>query len=380
MAKYKKTEIPQFQDLHRGTSVTIPVLINKKGGHAFDLTGYKAIFTLKAEQFDHDYDDERALISKVVELNGDDAKEGKFYIRLSSKDMWLHPMMYWFDVMLVKEHSVARIALYKVEILGGPSNMMVDHEVGDDMWMTDAIEHTQGDRESITITTALVSDPPENLIETITGHPNYLVRKLDQPTRNVQVQSYAPRMSGVMVLKCKYEEELRVSFESMLDGLPMDRRCPLYGKFFWAKKNYISIGPDVDMDATVIYTGGWKATYPAYGEAFQPHHFCDNWNLLKEAFMMPPECGCGTIQIVLKKGNDTVNIHGSYFIPDATTGGTADELVTYLLQVDWYNWIDPEILPEDEIPETNEDPTISGQTYPAGPDSVWPPELFYGTE
>lgn len=43
----KKIEVFEFDDIHRGTTVTIPIIIKKTDGTRFDLTGFKAIFTLK---------------------------------------------------------------------------------------------------------------------------------------------------------------------------------------------------------------------------------------------------------------------------------------------------------------------------------------------
>lgn len=43
-----KIEVFEFDDLHRGTSYTIPIIMNKVDGTPFDLTEYTAIFTLKA--------------------------------------------------------------------------------------------------------------------------------------------------------------------------------------------------------------------------------------------------------------------------------------------------------------------------------------------
>ena len=42
-----KIEVFEFDDIHRGTSMTLPIIIRKSDGTRFDLTGYTALFTLK---------------------------------------------------------------------------------------------------------------------------------------------------------------------------------------------------------------------------------------------------------------------------------------------------------------------------------------------
>ena len=124
-----KITVTQFDDIARGTSLTIPVLIKRLDETPFDLTGYSAHFTLKAEKFDNDYDDNRALITKDIEI-GERGCKGRFNIVLSSKETWLEPGEYHFDIELVHNHGVARLATFNTKIVGGPTNRTVDHEEG----------------------------------------------------------------------------------------------------------------------------------------------------------------------------------------------------------------------------------------------------------
>ncbi len=124
-----KLEVFEFDDIYRGTSLTLPIIIKKTDGTEFDLTGYTALFTLKPAQSDHDYDDDRGLIIKEFEPYTDDPnKVGRIDIVLTSKETWLTPGLYYFDVVLMNGASSQRVLLASTNIVGGPTNRNGRHD------------------------------------------------------------------------------------------------------------------------------------------------------------------------------------------------------------------------------------------------------------
>lgn len=85
----KRLEVFEFDDIYRGTTLTLPIIIRKNDGTRFNLEGYTALFTLKPAQSDNDYDDDRAYITKEFKPYTDDPnKEGRIDITLTSKETW----------------------------------------------------------------------------------------------------------------------------------------------------------------------------------------------------------------------------------------------------------------------------------------------------
>lgn len=131
MAKSTRREIEvyEFDDIHRGTTFTLPIIIRKSDGTKFDLTGFKAIFTLKPAQSDFDYDDDRGYITKEFYPYTDDPnKIGRIDITLTSKELWQPPGLYYFDIVLMNGASSQRIFLASTHLVGGPTNRNVRHD------------------------------------------------------------------------------------------------------------------------------------------------------------------------------------------------------------------------------------------------------------
>lgn len=95
--KIKRIEPVEIDDISRGTSVMIPIILKKDNDTILDVTGYELVFTLKAQQSDFDYDDDRALITKTFQPA---PEMGRFNVCLTSKETWLEPGVYYFDLML----------------------------------------------------------------------------------------------------------------------------------------------------------------------------------------------------------------------------------------------------------------------------------------
>jgi hypothetical protein len=208
-----KIEAIEFDNIGRGTSVTIPVLIKRLDGTPFDLTDYEAFFTMKQVQWDYDYEDARACIYKEVEI--EEPEEGKFFIQLSSKETWRTPGDYHFDIELVREGAVFRMGLFFTTLVGGPANRNVNPSL-EPISFTNSLQITLGGTSPLTIVTPLISDPPENLIETIVASPPYILEVVreededdDDPIRNVKIRSWAPKASMVMHIRDPRDGERR---------------------------------------------------------------------------------------------------------------------------------------------------------------------------
>lgn len=232
MAKKKgpqKIEVVEFDDLHRGTSYTIPVLINKADGTPLDVSNYIVYFTLKASQSDFDYDDDRAIISKWFTPAKHPDYVNRFDIVLTSKDLWIEPGQYFFDIVLMHEYSSQRIMLASTNIVGGPSNRIVRHEENQgNFFLKDPIVINGDDGKKIQINLPLVADPPKNLIETAHGDPHYIFQPVDDPIRNILYRVYGPRISLMMTFQIAHDHTPhRVRFDEFFLRGNIPAPCPL---------------------------------------------------------------------------------------------------------------------------------------------------------
>ena len=129
LAKVAKKDFVNYGHLNRGTSISIPVFVKNEFDEPYDLTGYKAVFTMKNKKYDFDRNDSEAFVQKIIKPQV--ADKGEFYIELSSYDLDIEPAEYCFDICLTDEKgAVARIVNGIVEIIGGPTNMLVTREFG----------------------------------------------------------------------------------------------------------------------------------------------------------------------------------------------------------------------------------------------------------
>lgn len=218
-----KIVVQEFDDIGRGTSVTIPVLIKRLDGTPYDLTDFQAYFTLKEVQYDWDYEDARSTVHKEILIN--DPEEGRFFIQLSSKETWHTPGTYHFDLELVKNGAVVRIGFFKTNIVGAPTNRTIT-DSQEPLWLTDSIQITITGHQPLVIIAPLISDPPDQLIETVVAEPAYLLEELDSPTRNIKIKSYAPQVSFAMRIMDLHDAEKHYyRFENYsFPDLPPD--CP----------------------------------------------------------------------------------------------------------------------------------------------------------
>lgn len=202
-----KIEPYEFDDLHRGTSYCFPIIVNKSDGTPYDLTGYTAIFTLKKMQSDFDYDDDRALITKEFTPCTDPERLNRIDIVLTSKELWQEPGQYYFDIVLMHGYASKRILLATTNLVGGPTNHNVRHEQEQgDFFMMDPLEITpKDDGKFVVVQVPLITDPPDNLVETASGDPDYIYQPFGDPVRDIRYRVYGPRLSLMMTFKVAHD-------------------------------------------------------------------------------------------------------------------------------------------------------------------------------
>lgn len=329
----RKITVTPFDDIGRGESLTIPVLIHRADGTPFDLSGYQVFFTLKAEQFDHDYDDERALIAKEIPVADLNAVKGRINITLSSKETWLHPGPYIWDVELVKDHGVSRICMCRSQVVGGPTNRTVDHKEGYSINMTEAVDITLDYPNVIVVQTPLVSDPPENLVETIEPDPPYIYQPIDdEPHRHFQMQVYGPRCSFMMNIHVPHDAlEHRYRFDNYFKDRTLPNGHPLKNAVLCLRNRDIHIemadGRKMWMDVADMYLQHNPEL--TYNGAYVDHWTTD------DTFVVGDRVIVGQLRIQLEDKNDQVDISGSYMLWD-----DHGNFSNFMLRVDWFNWVD----------------------------------------
>jgi hypothetical protein len=119
-----------YDNIYRGASLTIPVVIKDPEDNPIDLTGYKIAFTIKRVQYDFDMPDDRAYVAK--DFDPQEPEEGKFYIRLSSGDTNFEPGQFYFDIQIYDPEggAVFRITHLEFTLVGGPTNRTINSKLG----------------------------------------------------------------------------------------------------------------------------------------------------------------------------------------------------------------------------------------------------------
>lgn len=119
-----------YDNIFRGTSLTIPVHIKDPNDEPIDLTGYEIAFTIKRVPFDFDMPDDRAYVKK--DFAPQEPLDGKFYVQLSSADTDFEPGQFYFDIQIYDPlgGAVFRIVNLEFTLVGGPTNRTINDGVG----------------------------------------------------------------------------------------------------------------------------------------------------------------------------------------------------------------------------------------------------------
>lgn len=184
-----------YPDIERGASLVIPVYLYDEDQKPI-VSDFEIYFTLKSTKFDYDYDDIRALIKREAVLG--DEKTGRYEIRLSSKDTWLEPGKYYFDIMLKKGYDVCRLYSAETSITEAPSNR----------YQSDATEGRMfGEVISIGAyrqTPIQVKLPGTFMLNyrdlPLTAAPSYLLRE-NASTSKKQIEHFTSRMRFPLILE-----------------------------------------------------------------------------------------------------------------------------------------------------------------------------------
>lgn len=362
-----KIEVFEFDDIHRGTSMTLPIIIRKTDGTRFDLTGYTALFTLKPAQSDFDYDDDRGLITKEFEPYTDDPnKVGRIDITLTSKELWVPPGLYYFDVVLMNGFSSQRILLASTNIVGGPTNRNVRHEQSqEDFFLHDPIEISPSSSgRYIAVQVPFVTDPPENIVEGVVGDPQYAVQQLDDPHRHVLIRNYGPRVSLMMTLRVPHDHTShRYRFDKFFLNGNIPAPCPLKDGYLKFNNRKVQVVLKKEMDMVYRWNGVQvNADKNTYDGGFG----CQSSD---KAIFVGDRVKAGQLTIQLNSGNDQVHITADHFIPDDHFG-----FEMWMIRVDWFNWVDPyEPDPERDDVSTHFPTTATADHW----EGYWPPDMWY---
>jgi len=120
----------RYPDIQRGTSLTIPVYLQDKTSQPIDVSDYTISFTIKKVKSDFDWQDEIAYVRK--DFDPQEPTLGRWYIELSSHDLYFEPDKYYFDIELCHktDGSVTRLGTWYFDLIGGPTNRTVNNNLG----------------------------------------------------------------------------------------------------------------------------------------------------------------------------------------------------------------------------------------------------------
>lgn len=204
-----------YQDIERGTSFTIPIILIDDNEAPITSPYFKIYFTLKKNSSDFDYEDEKALIMRDAILAN--RETGVYEIRLSSKDTWLPPGEYYFDIMLKDDTEIYRLFYAKTKITEGISNRgRNDVYCGD--YLGDKIIISPQKTEIIKISlpgafALRYKDLP------IVSKPSYLLKE-NQEEEVKEITHYTSRMRFPVIL-----EQIMATIQ---EGYSINELCPFH--------------------------------------------------------------------------------------------------------------------------------------------------------
>jgi len=118
-----------YQNIQRGTSLTIPCIFTDAHNNPINLTEHVIYFTVKPVIGDSDWDDNMSMVQKTFVPQ--DPENGKFYIQLTSHDLYFEPGHYYFDVEIRRyDGAVVRLTTMDFYLVAGPTNRSVNEDIG----------------------------------------------------------------------------------------------------------------------------------------------------------------------------------------------------------------------------------------------------------
>ena len=303
--------------LVRGTSNVIPIKVRKEDKTSFNLTGFGLYATIKKVKSDNDYEDKQAIrqINTVYITNGE---YGEFEIRFTPEDTWIDEGVYYMDVMMKNETSgaVSRLLLFELEILGTPTNRLSQ----DDTISADGEQVLEPKRydaylygaTAVIVETPIISKPPENLVETLSAIPSYMMTCIDDkemPARNFILENYGPRLSMHMILNEAYDDTIHSTFAFDNYGFKKVPQTVLNGGYLGIHRNTLTVHMQDEFRIRYFVAAHQNGkTYTVCGD-------CKTG----EEIHLPENADLGTLNICLYNDelNVAVYITGNYSLPDS---------------------------------------------------------------
>lgn len=361
--KVQRIEVFEMDDIYRGTSIKIPVILKKDNDTILDVAGYELTFTLKACQSDFDYDDDRALITKVFQPNP--KKLGRFDITLTSKETWLEPGEYYFDLMLSRNKGASRLMIGKFLLVGGPTNKLTNHDQDQEyLDIYDALEITPSSHGYIVVSVPLVTDPPKTILETADGDPAYIYQGFGNPVNQIKYRVYGPRVSLMMTLRVPHDHtEHRYRFDQFFLNNHIPLPCPLHNGYLEFKNRRLSFHLNKVMDMMWYNTSIQHSPEITYdgNTGFQPSD---------QPIYVGDNVDAGNLICQFNHENDQIHFTGHHYVHD-----DHGEFMYWMIRIDWFNWVDP----YEEDPERPDVSTHMVEGCPIADtwEGYWPPYIWY---
>lgn len=322
----------EFGKIFRGTSVTIPLMFRRTDETPFDLTDYTLHFTLKEGQWDFDYDDKRARIARELEVEYPET--GQSLIHLTSKETWQPPGDYIFELTIEKDGAFAHLGMWTINIVGTPRNRLVNESAApitqsDALWVTLPTGESIFEGAPIIVKAPLISNPPDDLVETIAAEPAYLLEELDDPddpVRNIKIRSFAPKLSFAMAFSNDHSTVGRdYNFYEFAPPIPAD--CALLDGYIRVQGRRVSFH---------LPENGRMRVFDSYTQhsplVTNDAHFYDINS--DEPFWIGDNVTNGQLTIHIEYSNrHYVYITGNYIVSRNYQGGSH-----WVFRVDYFNW------------------------------------------
>lgn len=360
--KVKRIEPVEIDDISRGTSVMIPIILKKDNDTILDVTGYELVFTLKAQQSDFDYDDDRALITKTFQPA---PEMGRFNVCLTSKETWLEPGVYYFDLMLSRNQGCTRLAIFKVAIVGGPTNRLTNHSQDQEFTtLYDALEVTPTNQGYVVIQVPLCPDPPPSILERAAGTPGYIFQGWGEPVNEIAYTNFGPRLSMMMTLRVQHDAlPHRFRFDTFFHGNHIPYPCPLANGYIEFKNRLVTFHLNKEMAMLWYNTSVQHSPETTFdgNTGIQPS---------TQPIMVGDNVDAGELTVQFVHKNDQIHLTAHHFMPDDAGG-----FEWWMIRIDWFNWNDP-YEPDPERPDVSTS-FPEQNPYPDTWGGYWPPDMWY---
>lgn len=221
-----------------------------------------------------------------------------------------------------------------------------------------------------------VTDPPENIVEGISGDPKFIVQQLDDPNRHVLIRNYGPRVSLMMTLRVPHDHtNHRYRFDEFFLNNSIPAPCPLKNGYllFNNRRFEIHLGKRLNAETNkkeervmdMLYR--WTCVQHSPDITYEGN--C-GVQLSNKPIYIGDNVDSGQMTIQLNGENDQIHITADHYIPDDHF-----DYEYWMLRIDWFNWVDP----WEPDPERDDVSTHFPETNPVADtwEGYWPPDMWY---